>query len=411
MDDATRQALQDAAQALWPRESGSEPPAFVAPTAPFEEPRVVGLGRPGDGSRGATRVQLGLLRYLIEDCEFRVIGFDGEFASALALDAYVAGDVDTRASALNQLRSSPWEGGVGHNFLEWLREFNADRAAGDRVRVTGLDARRPASIISCLRSYFEGVDPAFLETVEHNLHRIEALSQTVDMGTEEGLSLTSHTDQDDAREELIAEADRLVPSLRERLEDQESSYVSTSGRREWERATHLVTLLEAAVAVQRPPAQQASGDIEAETARQRVQHLAAVGMADNVDWVLGFEAAASMAILAPDDTVAREEHRDEGVGVGIRLLGSVLAARYGDAYCALKTDSGTAAGSEGTYGDGTVTTNSSGFDVLASTLARVDAPAALLDFGRARSDDSVAEWLDDTEVEGSFDGYCTATGH
>jgi erythromycin esterase-like protein len=396
MDDATRQALQDAAQALWPRESGSEPPAFVAPTAPFEEPRVVGLGRPGDGSRGATRVQLGLLRYLIEDCEFRVIGFDGEFASALALDAYVAGDVDTRASALDQLRSSPWEGGVGHNFLEWLREFNAHRAAGDRVRVTGLDARRPASIISCLRSYFEGVDPAFLETVEHNLHRIEALS---------------HTDQDDAREELIAEADRLVPSLRERLEDQESSYVSTSGRREWERATHLVTLLEAAVAVQRPPAQQASGDIEAETALQRVQHLAAVGMADNVDWVLGFEAAASMAILAPNDTVAREEHRDEGVGVGIRLLGSVLAARYGDAYCALKTDSGTAAGSEGTYGDGTVTTNSSGFDVLASTLARVDAPAALLDFGRARSDDSVAEWLDDTEVEGSFDGYCIATGH
>ena len=127
MDDATRQALQDAAQALRPRESGSEPPAFVAPTAPFEEPRVVGLGRPGDGSRGATRVQLGLLRYLIEDCEFRVIGFDGEFASALALDAYVAGDVDTRASALDQLRSSPWEGGVGHNFLEWLREFNAGR--------------------------------------------------------------------------------------------------------------------------------------------------------------------------------------------------------------------------------------------------------------------------------------------
>ena len=396
MDDATRQALQDAAQALWPRESGSEPPAFVAPTAPFEAPRVVGLGRPGDGSRGATRVQLGLLRYLIEDCEFRVIGFDGEFASALALDAYVAGDVDARASALDQLRSSPWEGGVGHNFLEWLREFNADRAAGDRVRVTGLGARRPASIISCLRSYFEGVDPAFLETVEHNLHRIEALS---------------HTDQDDAREELIAEADRLVPSLRERLEDQESSYVSTSGRREWERATHLTTLLEAAVAVQRPLAQQASGDIEAETARQRVRHLAAVGMADNVDWVLGFEAAASMAILAPNDTVAREEHRDEGVGVGIRLLGSVLAARYGDAYCALKTDSKTAAGSEGTCGDGTVTTNSSGFDVLASTLARVDAPGALLDFGRARSDDSVAEWLDDTEVEGSFDGYCIATGH
>jgi hypothetical protein len=231
------------------------------------------------------------------------------------------------------------------------------------------------------------------------------------MGTEEGLSLTSLTHQDDARADLIAEADRLVPSLRERLEDQESSYVSTSGRREWERATHLVTLLEAAVAVQRPPAQQASGDIEAETARQRVQHLAAVGMADNVDWVLGFEAAASMAILAPNDTVAREEHRDEGVGVGIRLLGSVLAARYGDAYCALKTDSKTAAGSEGTCGDGTVTTNSSGFDVLASTLARVDAPGALLDFGRARSDDSVAEWLDDTEVEGSFDGYCIATGH
>lgn len=386
--------------ALTPRDAGNEPALLAPQTDPFGDARVVGLGGMENGSGAVAPLRMGLLRYLVEEGDRRVIGFDGEFAAALDLDAYVAGESDDRDSALAQLRQSPWEKQTGVAFLEWLREFNAEQPAADRVRVTGLAARRPTLIVSKLRSYLESVDPAFLATVEHNLERIVTLSATETGSTPE------------ERQELQAETDRLLPSLRERLGAHQSSYVSTGGREEWERATHLVTLLEGAVAVQRPFHHLASGDTEAETARQRALHLAAVAMADNVDWTLGFEGARSMAVVAPNTEVARAERVDQEAGVSVRLLGSLLADRYGDAYYALGTDTGSAPDRSGSdrrgidYGNGTAPADTTAAETLASTLAGVGSRAALLDFSSARSRDELDTWLEGTEPAGAFDGYC-----
>lgn len=410
MDEATREALRDAALALDSCDPGADPSELTPLGERLAERRIVSLGTAKQESGGSWGVQNHVLRHLVTERDVRVVCLDAEFTAVEALDAYVVGDTDDLGLDPPRLRHSSLPGGPVVECVRWLRRHNTRQAREDRVRLYGLGARGPAAVVDRLRSYLDRVDPAFLETVRHNLDVVAGLdappereSVTRAGGVIDQGAPTSDADTRD----LLDEADRLLPALRERLTEYRGEYTSTGGHDAWEHAVQYVTLLEQAASLQRPLEQHAAGLLEQTEAIGQFCHLDALARADNLDWVLGVEDATSTALLARTHQIARVEQNVAGEGTTAELLGALLAARYGDAYYAL----GATAEPEQSrpaidYGAATGGPDTHPTETVPEGLASIDAPAVLLDFERAREDDRLAAWLDEAEFADAFDGCC-----
>lgn len=413
MDEATREALSRTALVLEESDSGADPSPLAPLGDRLTDTRVVGLGTPTEASRESWAVQDRILRHLVAERGLRVVCLDAEFTAVETLDAYVTGDTDDLEPDLPQVRTSSLQSQAVFGSLQWLRRTNAERSAGDQVRLYGLGGRDPGSAADRLRSYLDRVDPAFLETVRHNFDVVARLDSPLERGvvTDAGdvVDRAAPAAETADRKAAIEEADRLLPSLRDRLTEHESAYTSRGGRAAWERAEQYVILLEQAVSLQRPLQQAASGTIEREEAVGRFCHLDALATADNLDRILAVADATSTAVLAPTTQVARDE-RAVG-GSTAELLGSLLAARYGESYYALGSEvEPEPSGPAIEYGGGARGSDAPPSETVPEGLGSIDAPAVVLDFERARADDRLAAWLAGSELADAFDGYCVLPG-
>ena len=102
--------------------------------------RVVGLGE----SRHDTREQLllkGLLvQYLIENRGFRALILEESFAHAESLDRYVTSGEGNPRDLMNRLAGwYLWDTEEMLELVQWIRQFNADREPGQKVRIFGMD--------------------------------------------------------------------------------------------------------------------------------------------------------------------------------------------------------------------------------------------------------------------------------
>jgi len=451
MDEATREALREAALVLDESDAGAAPSGLAPLGDRLTDTRIVGLGTPVEQSREAWEIQERILRYLVAERDLGVICLDAEFTAVEPLDAYVtgefedidpdraqlrtpslhtetdccdsvppgcyrssvsAGDTTIRSESLENNHSSPYEG--IDELLQWLRRINTDRAVGSRIHLYGLGSRDPAAAVDRLRSYLDRVDPAFLETVRHNLDIVAGLDspprgrRVAEAG--DVVDRAASAAETAGRKAAIREADRLLPTLRDRLTDHRSEDTSTAGHDARERAEQSVVLLEQAVSLQRPLQQAASGVIEREEAVRRFCRLDALAKADTLDWILGVEDATSVAVLARNPQVARTEQEVTDGGVTAELLGSLLAARYSDSYYGLGSEVNPDSGPAIEYGGPARSSDAPPSETVPEGLASLDAPAAVLDVERARSDERLAAWLADSEFADAFDGYAVLSG-
>jgi len=388
MDDETRASLREAAVGL-----GTTDPDPSA-LAPFGETlaqnRVIGLGVGDGGSRELRELRGRLLRHLITDHGLGLVGLTADFGEVAALDQYVAGGDGEPGALLGQCGDRQWHAESTRQLLDWLREENDSRPDEDRVRLYGLAPDRTGGALDRLTEYLDRVDPGFLETVRHNM---ATLDDTGDRATGEPAPGTAGTWSDvDAR---LEEGETLVPALLDRLDERRERYVSAAGRDAWERARQHVLVIEQALSVQRPFRDHEAGRIDWATAQQRAFRLQGLAMADNADWVLGFEDAGSMAVLARDAHLARVESTLRDSGLAVDMLGPQLDARYGDEYYALGTSVGNGRVRSVADPSGPVRSiDAPPADTLLATLGSLETPAVVLDFDTAMESGLPADSLD-----------------
>jgi erythromycin esterase len=331
--------------------------------------RVIGLGTAAPGWREPNQFRHRVVQTLVAGVERTVVALPVGFADAMALDEYVLGGRDDLDAVLAGLPGPQWESESLSSTFEWLREYNTDRPDHEQARVYGLEAGSIGATVDQIRAYFDEADPAYLETIRHNLSVIQSAS--------EGQS----TDRGETLDTLVEETRQLLPTVRDRLEDHREEYVSAAGLDAWDRARQCITVLEQRISVCLAHKQHHEGELDAATKHERVGHLRGLTMADNLDWVLGFEEPAQILLLAHDSDVARTEQTNHHRGVTYEGLGALLDKRYGTDYYAIGT----------MLGEGTVRTawTEEGEDStrqidqsdseLSDRLDAVDAPVVLLD--------------------------------
>ncbi|MDT8915617.1 erythromycin esterase family protein [Amycolatopsis sp. PS_44_ISF1] len=143
-------------------------PDDVTPIADLiGDARVVAIGENNHHIREFGELRNRLLRHLVTECGFTVLGFESGFTEGFLVDEWLRGgpgevaDVARDGFTFN-LGGSP----EMHEMLTWLRE-------NGEVRYAGLDlpssAGSPAPALLAVRRYLEEVDPDVLPLVEAGL--------------------------------------------------------------------------------------------------------------------------------------------------------------------------------------------------------------------------------------------------
>lgn len=349
--------------------------------------RVVALGEATHGTREFFRLKHRLIRFLVEQLDYRLVALEANFAETLAIDDYVVHGRGDAKGALEGTRFWTWNTEEVLALIEWLREFNADRPLDDRVRFYGIDAQFTAGPAEALADFLADRDPDCLEC------QCETLGMLAEDGVADyrngGDDGNDEDDSNDAREGYFADADALVDALDDWFDERSTEDSGADGDEFALHRRHLRTLGQA---VEYHQLQYEDDDEAALKHRDRA-------MADNLTWILDRESRDRIAVWAHDEHVQRGS-RNSHLGTG-PAMGSHLAERYGDDYYAVGFDF---AGGEfqaiGPADDGgrelrTCSLGPPPEDAATRLFAAVDDPRWFVDFDAVTTaDDRLAEWFE-----------------
>ncbi len=126
--------------------------------------RLVLLGESSHGTSEFYRARQRITRALIEEKNFDFIAIEGDWPDVARIDGYVrpadqSTSQPTRWTAFSRFPTWMWRNEEVHDFIEWLREHNAEKTLDARVAFHGLDLYSPYQSIDFVLEYLEDVDP------------------------------------------------------------------------------------------------------------------------------------------------------------------------------------------------------------------------------------------------------------
>lgn len=381
--------------------TGTDPDSGIADlgavAATLGDARIVGLGESTHGTREFFEFKRRILRLLVEELGYRLVGLEAEFAEAMPVATYVVHGEGDPEEALERLDFWPWHTESMLALIEWLREFNAGRPLGDRVRLYGIDAQSTEAPAAAVREYLDTVDPASLDGRRDVLESLEA---------------GELKDGWDVDAESLDNAEALVAELAARFDASGEAYAAATSANERRKARHHLRTLSQAVETARR-IDDADEPYFAAGVRDR-------WMADNVEWMLEHHDADSVALWSHNGHVMKGG--TDGSWPLYDPMGRYLTERFGDDYYALALEfgHGTVSAQPPTWEDEdqpvtayTVGTlheewdhdeldredrNWSGEDLdepwLSERLAGIDAEGLFLDVDAAIGDDGLESWLE-----------------
>ncbi|MDB4886875.1 MAG: erythromycin esterase-like enzyme, partial [Gemmatimonadetes bacterium] len=130
--------------------------------------RVVLLGEASHGTHEFYALRAAVTRRLIESGRVRAVAIEGDWPDARRVDRFVrgVGDDATADAALGGFKRFPqwmWRNTVVREFVDWLRDWNAERPMEERCAFHGLDLYSLHSSIDAVLRYLDGVDPRAAE--------------------------------------------------------------------------------------------------------------------------------------------------------------------------------------------------------------------------------------------------------
>ncbi|KAI1653656.1 putative erythromycin esterase [Daldinia decipiens] len=160
MSAGLQKLLKSAAQELPPIESNE----FGAKFDIFGNSRLVLIG---DGSHGTSefyRARAAITKRLIEKHGFTHVAIEGDWPDARSIDHYVRQyprwPEDVPVHAFDHFPRWMWRNAEVQEFVDWLREHNAQLPMNRRTSFNGLDLYSMGSSIRAVVEYLDRVDPA-----------------------------------------------------------------------------------------------------------------------------------------------------------------------------------------------------------------------------------------------------------
>lgn len=338
----------------------------------FASANVIGLGEHSHGTREVFQSKDRLIRYLVEELDYRLLVFELPYSAGFAINQFItSGDGSAEEVLRRDDVHSIWQCEAIVELLNWMREFNSGRDPGDQVRFYGVDLHwgKP----TYLESYLERVDPVFLEEIREDIDYLETHAVGGDLDIDDPVAF-AETQQ------------RVAEQARDRMESKKSSYITASSPREYELAKRELPILEESSEFWNKINEE---DPQANSFRSIV-------MAENTEWVLDFEEEEHAAVWAHNTHILREELLDDEFPYST-VLGTYFADKDHLDYYSLGFEV-----REETVR--VVSVEEGGFehlertdvpeDDVATVFTNIEADQLLIDFDALPEREEITRWLD-----------------
>lgn len=114
---------------------------------------IIALGEVTHGTAEVFNYKDRLARFLITNLGYRAIAFEADFLAIEHIDNYITGKTDsiipTAGTAIRMTNNS---------MIEWLKRYNRDKIASDKVHVYGLELRNYTNIFNKMLATFPDLD-------------------------------------------------------------------------------------------------------------------------------------------------------------------------------------------------------------------------------------------------------------
>ncbi|MFI7394111.1 erythromycin esterase family protein [Streptomyces tendae] len=203
-------------------------------------PRLLALGEPTHGEDLLLDVRNDVFRQLVEGHGYRTVAVESDCLRGLVVDDYVTSGSGTLDEAMARGFSHGFGASAANRELvRWMRAYNEDRPAGERLRFAGFDgpleitgAASPRQALTALHGYLATwVDPALLPCTTGTLDRLLG----ADERWTEPEAMTDPA-RSAGRSAEAGELRTLAADLVSLLDEQAPHLLACAARDDWERA-------------------------------------------------------------------------------------------------------------------------------------------------------------------------------
>ena len=122
------------------------------------------LGEASHGTREFYRERIRITQRLIAERGFTAVAVEADWPDAWRVNRYVRGlsddaDATTALGGFQRFPAWMWRNTEVRDFVEWLRDFNAQRGRHEQVGFYGMDLYSLFSSIQAVLTYLDGTDP------------------------------------------------------------------------------------------------------------------------------------------------------------------------------------------------------------------------------------------------------------
>ncbi|WP_406862115.1 erythromycin esterase family protein [Streptomyces sp. HUAS MG47] len=206
-----------------------------------DRPRLLALGEPTHREDTLLGLRNELFRQLVEEHGYRTITLETDCLNGLLVDAYVTTGAGTLDDVMARGFSHDWgDDAANRELVRWMRAFNEDRPASDRLRFAGFDgpleitaAASPREALSELHAYLAAEVAAHL--LPCTAETLNDLLGPDDRWTEPAAMMDPT--RSFGRSPQARELRLLADELTELLDEQMPHLIAATTRDAWDRAS------------------------------------------------------------------------------------------------------------------------------------------------------------------------------
>jgi erythromycin esterase len=125
--------------------------------------RVVSLGEASHGGREFFTLKHRLLRFLVKEMGFTLVGFEDGWAESMSARNYVENGMGSAEEAVDRFLAWPWQAQEVADMLKWMRAYNEGRGDAPMISFEGFDVQESYGAKAVVVAYLQGVDPPAAE--------------------------------------------------------------------------------------------------------------------------------------------------------------------------------------------------------------------------------------------------------
>lgn len=280
----------------------------LVPVAKMELPKktIIGFGEATHGNKQFTTLKLDIFKHLVEKQGFRVFAIEGDFGGGQKVNEYIVGGSGTAEEAARAIGFTIYNTKEMAELLTWMRSYNEQATAGNKVHFYGFDMQRYDHNKNGLLTYMNKVDPPLVARYESALANLN--DKTVY----------------DQKPAIVQDGLSHINSLIKQMHEHKSAYITKSSEKDFDMAVAFAESIRQNATLRGTNANYSS---------TRDYY-----MAEKVKWILCFEkkyyGRQNLFITGHNGHI---EKTSTSMGI-ITCMGAHLAKAFGNEYYAIGSE-------------------------------------------------------------------------